>query len=64
LLVSAVLEANEVVSLTLRPEYDGKVYIRKNARTEKLLERIVDAVCVSANQIELTLEGGKEYIFG
>lgn len=64
LLVSAVLEENEVVSLTLKPEYDGKVYLRKNARTEKLLEKIVEAVRVSDKQVELNLEGGKEYIFG
>ena len=64
LLVSAVLEGNEVVSLTLKPEYDGKIYLRKNARTEKLLEKIVEAVWVSDKQAELNLEGGKEYIFG
>jgi hypothetical protein len=44
--------------------YDGKVYLRKNARTEKLLERMVEAVCVGEKMVELTLEGGKEYIFG
>lgn len=63
LLVSAVMEENEVVSLTLKPAYDGKVYLRKNARTEVLFRKITNAVWVSEKQIVLHLEGGKEYIF-
>jgi hypothetical protein len=57
------MEENEVVSLTLKPAYDGKVYLRKNARTEVLFRKITNAVWVSEKQIVLHLEGGKEYIF-
>lgn len=63
LLVSAVMEKGIVVSLTLKPEFSGKIYLKKDEKSSLLIETMKEETRVQNNCVEIVLTGGKEYAF-
>lgn len=63
LLISAVLDKGKVVSLSLKPAFDGEVFLRKNKKSTDLIRRMEEAVPVDEDWIKLKLKKKGEYQF-
>lgn len=61
LLISAAMDNGKVTSLILRPQHSCRIRIRRNEKTEELLQRLDWDLTAGEEWVEVLLQEGKEY---